>query len=591
MGAMNTLTKIWDILTPEQRRGGLALFGLMIVGMLFETLGVGLVIPALAVMAQDDFVARYPTLVRWLGTPTRDRMILFGMIMLVAVFALKTLFLIFLVWRQMRFVYGLQAELSERIFTGYLRQPYTFHLQRNSAHLIRNAFTDSALFAQTELMAGLSFLTELLVVVGVSILLLIVEPAGALIVVTILGAAGWGFHRLTNNRILRWGEARQHHDGFRMQHLQQGLGAAKDVKLLGRESAFLAQYRRHNDGSARAGRRLQTLQQLPRLVLEILAVCGLAGLVLTMITQGKPLDTLVPTLGLFAAAAFRLMPSANRLVGAAQNMRYALPVVGTLHEEVALIRGNEIQQRGAPLAFANSLRLDKVSFRYPGSEASVLCDVTLRVRYGTSVGFIGGSGAGKSTLVDVILGLLAPAAGKVCVDGVDIQTNLRGWQDRIGYVPQSVFLTDDTFRRNVAFGLADEDIDDDAVWRALRAAQLEAYVKSLPDGLDTTVGERGIRLSGGQLQRIGIARALYHDPPVLVLDEATSSLDAATERGVMQAVYALHGQKTVLIVAHRLSTVEQCDHLYRLEDGRIADQGVPADMIQGSTLRVLGGAS
>jgi ATP-binding cassette, subfamily B, bacterial PglK len=579
---MRTLQKIWAILNADERRGALVLLAFMFIGMVLETLGVGLVIPALAVMAQQDVGARYPVLapvVRWLGNPDRDRLVIAGMLALVAVFTAKTLFLAFLASRQMRFVYGVQAELSERMFAGYLRQPYIFHLQRNSAQLIRNAVGDSSLFTQTGLMAGIQLLTELLVVVGVSALLVAVEPVGALAVVSILGAAGWGFHRLTHGRILRWGEARQLHDGLRIQHLQQGLGGVKDVKVLGREESFVAEYQRHNLGSARAGRRLQTLQQMPRLVLELLAVCGLAGLVLVMIGQGKPLDALLPTLGLFAAAAFRLMPSANRLIGAAQNVRYALPVVSVLHDELAAIVDIPPLQRGKPMSFTHELRLNGVGFQYPTAAHSALDGLSLTVKCGASVGFIGGSGAGKSTLVDVILGLLTPTGGAALVDGVDIRNNLRGWQDLIGYVPQAVFLTDDTLRRNIAFGFPDEEIDDVAVWRALRAAQLESYVTSLPDGLDTQVGERGVRLSGGQLQRIGIARALYHDPPVLVLDEATSSLDTATERSVMEAVHALHGRKTVLIVAHRLSTVAQCDHLFRIEAGRLVEQGSPATML------------
>jgi ABC-type multidrug transport system fused ATPase/permease subunit len=209
-------------------------------------------------------------------------------------------------------------------------------------------------------------------------------------------------------------------------------------------------------------------------------------------------------------------------------------------------------------------------------------DVSLKVEIGTSVGFIGGSGAGKSTLVDVILGLLQPLTGAVLVDGRNVQEDLRGWQNLVGYVPQSIFLTDDSLRRNVAFGLADSQIDETAIWRAVNAAQLGSYIKSLPEGLDTMVGERGVRLSGGQLQRVGIARALYHDPQILVLDEATSSLDTETERSVMDAVHALHGRKTVLIVAHRLSTVQHCDYLYRLDDGRITGRGVPAIVLMES---------
>ena len=293
-----------------------------------------------------------------------------------------------------------------------------------------------------------------------------------------------------------------------------------------------------------------------------------------MIVRGKPLDALVPTLGLFGVAAFRLMPSAARMMGSLQVMRYNLPVVNTLYRELHIFDTSPPFQRERELLrFANALVLDRVGFSYPNTETPTLRDVSLSITRGTSVGFVGGSGAGKSTLVDVILGLLKPATGRVLVDGIDIQTNLRGWQDQVGYVPQTIYLTDDTLVRNVAFGLPDDQIDKSAVRRAIQAAQLEEFVNELPAGLETLVGERGVRLSGGQRQRIGIARALYHDPPILVLDEATSSLDTANEQGVMAAVNALHGNKTLIIVAHRVSTVAHCDRLFRIEQGTLVEEG------------------
>jgi len=397
------------------------------------------------------------------------------------------------------------------------------------------------------------------------------EPLGAVVVVSILGAAGWFFHRISRSHIARWGEARQYHDGLRLQHLQQGMGGVKDVKMLGREADFLNQYHMHNEQSARAGQMHSTLQQLPRMWLELLAVSGLALLVISMLAQGHALEFVLPTLGLFSAAAFRLMPSVSRVLGAVQALRYGLPVIDVLHAELNLALPEVTRTNISPAPFRSGLKLSNVNHTYPGTVTPALKDVSLVIELGESVGFIGASGAGKSTLVDIILGLLTPDQGVVMVDDKDIQQNLRNWQEHIGYVPQSIYLTDDTLRRNVAFGLPDEQIDDAAVKRAIQSAQLEDFVSSLPDGLTTMVGERGIRLSGGQRQRIGIARALYHDPALLLLDEATSSLDTATELGVMQAVKALQGSKTILIVAHRLSTVEHCDRLYRMENGVLVD--------------------
>ena len=363
---------------------------------------------------------------------------------------------------------------------------------------------------------------------------------------------------------------------MRIQHLQQGLGGAKDAKLLGREADFLNQYHVHNAGSEKVSRREFTLGALPRLWLEMLAICALAVLVIGMIGQGKPQDALLPALGLFAAAAFRLMPSANRVINALQCVRFSRPVIDMLSSELRLLDDTNPQPRGGPLPFTMSLALDRIQFAYPSAETQALRGVSLTISRGSSVGFIGGSGAGKSTLVDIMLGLLTPDSGAVKVDGIDIRTNLRGWQDQIGYVPQSIFLTDDTLRRNVAFGLPSDQINEAGVWRAICAAQLTQFVEDLPKGLETLVGERGVRLSGGQRQRIGIARALYHDPSVLVLDEATSSLDTGTERSFMEAVRALQGDKTVIIVAHRPSTVEHCNRLFRVENGRIVDEGQTA---------------
>lgn len=572
---MRNFKKLWSLLTAEQRRAAAVLLAFMFVGMVLETLGIGLVLPALALMTQDDLASKYPSILPWLedlGNPNREKLVAIGMMVLVGVYAVKGLFLAFLSWRQAVFVYGLQANLSLRLFSGYLSRPYTFHLQVNSAQLIRNTINQVADITHV-IQQGLMLVTEIMVLLGVSALLLAAEPLGAVLVVCTLCAAGWGFNRATRKRILRWGEARVLHEGLRIQHLQQGLGGVKDVKLLGREADFLAQYDFHNKGSARAGQYQHSLQALPRLWLELLAVLGLAALVLAMMGQGKPLQTVLPTLGVFAAAAFRLMPSVSRVLAAIQNTRYYLPVIDTLGSELQTLGQFESEISGRVLPFRSSLKLERVSYQYPSADAPVLRDISISIPRGDAVGFIGGSGAGKSTLVDVILGLLTPSEGAVTVDGVDIQTCLRGWQDQIGYVPQAIFLTDDTLRRNIAFGLPDVDIDEEAVWRALRAAQLESFVLELPQGLETVVGERGIRLSGGQRQRIGIARALYHNPSVLVLDEATSSLDAATERGVMDAVSAMHGDKTIIIVAHRLSTVERCDHLFRLEGGRVVEEG------------------
>ncbi len=578
---MIILKKLWRLLIVKQRQKAVILLGLMLVGMVLETLGIGMVAPALILMTQSDLLTKYPevgVLFELLGNPSREYLITLGMLFLVSIYAIKAFFLAFLAWVQSKFIFGLQANLSQRLFTGYIFLPYTFHLQRNSAQLIRNVTSEVSLFSSVS-QSLLVLISEIVVLIGISILLLVVEPLGASLVMVILGLSGWIFYQITRSYISRWGKIRQYHEGQRIQHLQQGLGGAKDVKLLGREEEFLTQYNHHTNISSHVGQRQYVIQQFPRLWLELLAIIGLSVLVLVIISQGDSLDNLIPTLGLFAAAAFRLMPSVNRILIALQSLRFAVPVINTLYQELQLFKEVLPIRTSKISPLKNSLALNEISFKYPEAEKYSLRGITINISKGTSVGCIGGSGAGKSTLIDIILGLLKPESGTVKVDGVDIQTNLRSWQDFIGYVPQSIFLTDDTLRRNIAFGLSSEQIDESAIWSSIRAAQLESYINGLPEGLDTIVGERGVRLSGGERQRIGIARALYHDPAVLVLDEATSSLDTETERGVMKTVSALQGKKTILIVAHRLSTIEHCDYLFQLDNGEVVKGGEASDVL------------
>ena len=580
----NSTHKIWKLLTNSQRRATYILFSLMIIGMVLETAGIGLVIPALAILTESDLVNNYPSvkpILTFFDNPSREILVMAVMLLLVCVYTIKALFLAFLVLNQSRFVCDLQISLSKRLFTGYLGQPYTFHLQRNSAQLIRNIVSEVGMLATVN-QSVLVLLSEGLVLLGIATLLLFVEPIGAIVVVAVLGTAGWSFHYFTKDRILRWGEARQFHEGLRIQHLQQGLGGVKDVKLLGREQDFISCFNYHNNASANVAKRQRVLQQLPRLWLELLAVIGLAIVVLAMIVQSKPLDTLLPTLGVFAAAAFRLMPSVSKVLVSVQSLRYAIPVINTLYSEIEQFnvpKTKSYSENAAADDIKSSLTLDQINFQYPGSENLALKNICINIQKGESVGFIGDSGSGKSTLVDVILGLLSPTSGTIKVDDCDIYNNLRRWQNQIGYVPQSIYLTDDTLRNNVAFGLPKSDINEQAVWSALKAAQMEKFVEGLPGGLDTIVGERGVRLSGGQRQRIGIARALYHEPGVLMLDEATSSLDSETEAGVMQAVYALQGKKTILIVAHRLTTLKNCNQIIEMVDGKIKRCGTYSEIV------------
>jgi ABC-type multidrug transport system fused ATPase/permease subunit len=347
------------------------------------------------------------------------------------------------------------------------------------------------------------------------------------------------------------------------------LGGAKEVKLLGCEAFFLERYAFHNSASARTGELQTALQSMPRLMLEFMAVFALASVVLVAQASGRSSSDLVPVFGLFSVAAFRLIPLANRIMVAVQSLRFSLPGLNVLTHEIETCGSPVDQLMESRLPFQDRLVMRGVFFRYPESKMPTLCGIDLTLFKGQTVGFVGESGAGKSTLVNLILGLLEPSEGIFTVDDQPVQEHLRGWQRNVGYVPQNIYLTDESLRRNIAFGESDESINEAALLRAVKAARLNDFVDSLSEGLNTRVGERGIRLSGGQRQRIGIARALYRDPKVLVLDEATSALDQDTEKGVLEAVNALHGAITIIIVAHRLTTVSGCDLVYRLRDGQL----------------------
>lgn len=356
--------------------------------------------------------------------------------------------------------------------------------------------------------------------------------------------------------------------------VNQGLGGVKESRVLGREGYFVDAYRASSAGYARAMRYLATVSQLPRLYLETLVAGGILLLLGVAMARHEGSEVVVPTLALFGAAAFRLLPSVNRIIASITNIRYHESAVEVIHRDMGLMAGAGAHREadapgpGGELQFAHDIELRDVCFQYPESNVTTLNGVSLVILKGSAVALVGPSGAGKTTLVDVLLGLLQPTSGAVLVDGQDVHAHLRSWQRRIGYIPQVIYLSDDTLRRNVAFGVPDPDIDDEKVWKALESAQLAGLVRAWPDGLTAVVGERGVRLSGGQRQRIGIARALYHDPEVLVLDEATSSLDGATERDIMSAIEALAGNKTLIVIAHRLSTVERCDRTYWIRDGR-----------------------
>jgi ATP-binding cassette subfamily C protein len=498
-----------------------------------------------------------------------EALVLYGALLLLAVYLVKNTYLAVLSVLQARYVFNRQVRIGGRLLEAYLHSPYPFHLQRNTAELLRNVNTEAMQVVGAGLMPLMLLTMEGLTVAAILLLLLAVEPLASLVALVILGGTTVLFLRLVRRRVQHHGEQIQFHYGKMIQAVNEGLGGIKVTKVLGRERQFLHTYAGHAGLYARAGRVRQVLIEVPRLFLETAAVGGLLGVAVLLLAQGRPTTEIVPTLALLAVAVVRMLPSFNRITGAITMIRFGRFAIGVVHDDLQLLASGGPAAPPAPLPFREEVRLEDVSYMYPGAAEPSLSGVSLEIPRGSVVGFVGPTGAGKTTLVDVILGLLDPSDGRVLVDGQDLRGHEADWQRQAGYVPQDVYLSDDTIRRNVAFGLADDEIDEGAVWRAVDAAQAREFVERLPQGLDTLVGERGVRLSGGQRQRLGIARALYHDPEVLVLDEATSALDHDTERAVMEAVEHLRGSRTILLIAHRLSTVESCDRVVEVRSGRV----------------------
>jgi ABC-type multidrug transport system fused ATPase/permease subunit len=571
---------VWQLTTRAEKRRLVLLYVLMLVGALLEMLSLGLIVPAVGVLIDPDYANRAPLVKRLLGELTESQFVLLMMLTLMLVFLAKTIFLVWKAWVQKGVINAMALRLGVAIFEKYLRQPYAFHLIRNSATLTNNAQNGRSL-ASDIIDPSMLIYSEFFISGGIFLLLLWLEPIGTIGTILLFGTTSFLFSKYSGAKISRWGIARNTHREMMLQQFQQGFGGIKDIKVLGREAYIAKEYARELNGEVVIERRFQLFQTLPRYSLELLTVVCFCLLVSLMVVLGRDLSDIVPVLSLFGAVAFRLLPAANQLLNNLQIIRFARPRVKLLYEDFKLA-----DQQDSSLEVASSLleeiRIKDLSFTYDNVDVPALTDVNMFVRRGEAVGIIGSSGSGKSTLVDVLLGLLQPNSGQILVDNQNIQTNLRSWQNQIGYVPQTIFLTDDSLRRNIALGLPDNLINETAVAEALRAAQLQEFVEGLPDGLDTVVGERGVRLSGGQRQRIGIARALYNKPEVLVLDEATSSLDTETEHEVMKAVQALQGTKTVVIVAHRLSTVEYCDRLYRLENARVVDEGTFSEVMNRS---------
>lgn len=474
-----------------------------------------------------------------------------------------------------RFSYNTQMKLSTRLLAAYMKEPYTFHLNNNIAVLQRTLHEDTSRFMQVILYA-LELLAELAVSAVLVIYLLVVSKSITIIVLGFLAVFVGGFLLISRKYSRRLGFENQGYQGKIFQWMNQALGGIKEIKILEREAYFTDEFRRYWRKYARGLRIARTISILPKYTVEAVSMTGLLIAVIVKLLFGEA-DSVyfISQLAAFAVAAMRLMPSVGRINEHASNMLYALPSVELVYHDLVGIEGltgNNDKERKEDWRLQKGIRIQGVSYHYPDTEEWVLDDVSFTINKGTTVAFIGSTGSGKTTMVDMILGLLTPIKGAVMADEINIHEQPKTFHAQVGYIPQTIYLSDDTIRNNIAFGVQEEQIDEAAVNAAVEKAQLKEFIESLPHGLDTIVGDRGVRLSGGQRQRIGIARALYHDPEILVLDEATSALDNETESAVMEAIEHLQGIKTMIIIAHRLTTIRNVDVIYEVSGGKVQEK-------------------
>lgn len=578
---LNALRKIAGIFDRREKFLLLGLTGMMVGGALLEVLGIGAVTAFVALLAEPDLATANPAL-KWvaqnLGHPSFGTPIMWLGACLVMLFMLKNGYLAFLAYRQVRFSYNKERRLSKALLSSYLSQPYDFFLRRNSAELMRNVTHEVSHVITGIVMPALSIVSEFIVLAFVLIMLAMVEPVAAIAAGLLLGSTAFAFAQVVKPLLRHHGRERAGSAESRIRWVNQAIGSVKELKLLGCADYFVDAFDYHSNRYARAGLVANTLNGLPRLIMETVAVIALMLVVLISTAQGKELKSMLPTLTLFALAAMRIMPSINRIVPAVNQIRFWLPSIETVHADLN-IGNNELQAPeenkppGQEKLLTSEIRTEALGFSYAGADRPALSNLTLRIPRGASVGFMGASGAGKSTLIDLLLGLIEPTEGRIFIDDRALPEVCSAWQRHVGYVPQFIYLLDDSVRRNVALGIPDDRIDDDRVWASLKQARLDVVVQRLPQGLANPIGERGVRLSGGERQRLGIARALYRNPEVIVFDEATSALDNQTEREIADTVRSLAQDRTILIVAHRTTTVKDCDVVYFLRNGELLAQG------------------
>lgn len=570
---MNLLYEISRIFNRKQKVRFLELTLIILIGAFFELLGVSAILPFINIILEPNSVENVSYLkfiYDFLDFRSVDHFMIFLGISLILIYIIKNIYISFMYDSQYRFTYRNQCRISSKLLDAYLYEDYLFHVEHNSAELLRNINNDVQYFFQVVL-AVLQLFTEISVCLILVVFLLFMDAQITIGVSILLIIFVVVFMRSFREKLEKMGHQSRDHQTEMNKWMLQAIEGLKEIKVRDYEDFFSRQYEASYYLYAESQRKYSLLGILPRPVLEMFCVTGLLTVIVIRLAMGVNLDDFIPTLSVFAIAAFRMLPSFNRITTNMNIVMFYRTSVSRIYQDLKQAEKNTAEEalKKEMITFQTDIKIENVTFAYPHTQYPVLKDVSLNIPKNKSIAFIGPSGAGKTTLADLILGILRPQNGRILVDDVDIRSGMDSWHEKIGYIPQTIYIMDDTLRNNVAFGIDEDLIDDIKIWAALEEAQLKEYVESLEKGLDTTIGERGMRLSGGQRQRIGIARVLYNDPQILVLDEATSALDTETETAVMEAINNFNGNKTLIIIAHRLSTVKNCDILYKVDKHNI----------------------